>query len=126
MTWRQHYSVRLRSDGRLEKFQERFPIGSFLKFGAVGFSGAVVDLGVFWTLSNGLGLAEVTATILSVEAAVLNDFIWNDRWTFGDCSIQQPGLRSMVRRFLKFNALCLVGIVLQGTLVGWMSNVAKE
>lgn len=129
VTWRQYveylqHLVRLRSDGRLEKFQERFPIGRFLKFGVVGFSGVFVDLGVFWILSNGLGLAAVTATILSAEVAVLNNFIWNDRWTFGDRSIQQPGCRSMVRRFLKFNVLCLVGIVLQGTLVGLMSNVA--
>ena len=128
VTWRQYveylqHLVRLRSDGRLEKFQEQFPIGRFLKFGAVGFSGVFVDLGVFWMLSNGLGLAAVTATILSAEVAVLNNFIWNDRWTFGDRSIQQPGLRSMVRRFLKFNVLCLVGIVLQGTLVGLMSKV---
>ena len=129
VTWRQYveylqHLVRLRSDGRLEKFQERFPIGRFLKFGAVGFSGVFVDLGVFWILSNGFGLAPVTATILSAEVAVLNNFIWNDRWTFGDRSIQQPGRRSMLRRFLKFNVLCLVGIVLQGTLVGLMSNVA--
>ena len=129
VTWRQYveylqHLVRLRSDGRLEKFQEQFPIGRFLKFGAVGFSGVFVDLGVFWMLSNGLGLAAVTATILSAEVAVLNNFIWNDRWTVGDRSIQQPGRRSMVRRFLKFNVLCLVGIVLQGTLVGLMSKVA--
>jgi dolichol-phosphate mannosyltransferase len=129
VTWRQYveylqHLVRLRSDGRLEKFQERFPIGRFLKFGVVGFSGVFVDLGVFWILSNGFGLAAVTATILSAEVAVLNNFIWNDRWTFGDRSIQQPGIRSMVRRFLKFNVLCLLGIVLQGTLVGLMSNVA--
>ncbi len=129
VTWRQYveylqHLVRLRSDGRLEKFQERFPIGRFLKFGVVGFSGVFIDLGVFWILSNGFGLAAVTATILSAEVAVLNNFIWNDRWTFGDRSIQQPGRRSRVRRFLKFNVLCLVGIVLQGTLVGLMSNVA--
>ncbi len=129
VTWRQYveylqHLVRLRSDGRLERFQERFPVNRFLKFGAVGLSGVVVDVGVFWMLSNGLGVAAVTATIVSAEVAVWNNFIWNDRWTFGDRSIQQPGNRSRIRRFLKFNVLCLVGIVLQGTLVGLMSTVA--
>ena len=128
VTWRQYveylqHLIRLRSNGRLETLKERFPIGRFLKFGAVGFSGVFVDLGVFWLLSN-VGFAAVTATIASAEVAVLNNFIWNDRWTFGDRSIQQPGRRSRVKRFLKFNVLCLVGIVLQGTLVGLMSNVA--
>ena len=128
VTWRQYveylqHLIRLRSNGRLETLKERFPIGRFLKFGAVGFSGVFVDLGVFWLLSN-VGFAAVTATILSAEVAVLNNFIWNDRWTFSDRSIQQPGRRSLVKRFLKFNVLCLVGIVLQGTLVGLMSNVA--
>ncbi len=127
VTWRQYveylqHLIRLRSNGRLEILKERFPIGRFLKFGAVGFSGVFVDLGVFWLLSS-VGFAAVTATILSAEVAVLNNFIWNDRWTFGDRSIQQPGRRSRVKRFLKFNVLCLVGIVLQGTLVGLMSNV---
>ena len=128
VTWRQYveylqHLIRLRSNGRLETLKERFPIGRFLKFGAVGFSGVFVDLGGFWLLSN-VGFAAVTATILSAEVAVLNNFIWNDRWTFSDRSIQQPGRRSLVKRFLKFNVLCLVGIVLQGTLVGLMSNVA--
>lgn len=129
VTWRQYveylqHLVRLRSDGRLEKLKERFPVGRFLRFGTVGFSGVFVDMGVFWMLTTILGLAAVPATVLSAEVAVVNNFIWNDRWTFADRSVQQPGWRSCLKRFGKFNVLCLVGIVLQGTLVGLMSNVA--
>ncbi len=129
VTWRQYveylqHLVRLRSDGRLEKLKERFPVGRFLRFGTVGFSGVFVDMGVFWMLTMLLGLAPVAATVLSAEVAVVNNFIWNDRWTFADRSGQQPGWRSMLKRFGKFNVLCLVGIVLQGTLVGLMSNIA--
>jgi dolichol-phosphate mannosyltransferase len=127
VTWRQYveylqHLVRLRSDGRLEKLKERFPIGRFLRFGTVGFSGVFVDMGVFWMLTTILALAPVPATVLSAEVAVMNNFIWNDRWTFADRSLQQPGWRSMLKRFGKFNVLCLVGIVLQGTLVGVMSK----
>jgi dolichol-phosphate mannosyltransferase len=129
VTWRQYveylqHLVRLRSDGRLEKLKERFPIGRFLRFGTVGFSGVFVDMGVFWMLTTILALAPVPATVLSAEVAVVNNFIWNDRWTFADRSGQQPGWRSMLKRFGKFNVLCLVGIVLQGTLVGVMSKFA--
>jgi hypothetical protein len=41
--------------------------------------------------------------------AVLNNFIWNDRWAFGDHSIQQPGRRSMMRLIPE----------VQCTLFGW-------
>jgi dolichol-phosphate mannosyltransferase len=128
VTWRQYveylqHLVRLRSNGRLEQLQERFPVGRFLRFGAVGFSGVFVDVGVFWMLTTLLGLSAVPAAVLSAEVAVMNNFVWNDRWTFGDRSSQQPGRRAMIRRFLKFNVLCLVGIVFQGTLVGLMSRV---
>lgn len=131
VTWRQYveylqHLVRLRLDGRLEKLTERFPVGRFLRFGTVGFSGVFVDMAVFWlliTFLGPIGMTPVVATILSAEVAVVNNFIWNDRWTFKDQSQQQPGWRARVKRFGKFNVLCLVGIVLQGTLVGLMSRL---
>ena len=44
------------------------------------------------------------------EAALLNDFIWNDLWTFGAVSRHQRSLEQRIRRFLKFNLICSLGI----------------
>ncbi len=53
---------------------------------------------------------------------MLNNFLWNDRWTFGDISSQQSGWRRRLKRFLKFNAICLVGILLNVMLLNLLFN----
>jgi dolichol-phosphate mannosyltransferase len=50
--------------------------------------------------------------IIAAEVALANNFIWNDLWTFGKFSRRQNSRRQRLRRFLKFNLLCSVGIIL--------------
>ncbi|MEB3293801.1 MAG: glycosyltransferase [Synechococcales bacterium] len=128
VTWRQsveyiQHLVRLRSRGRLERLHQKFPIGRFLRFGVVGFSGLFVDMVMFALLFNTLRLDVILSTLLSAEVALINNFFWNDLWTFGDISRHQPGKRQWLKRLLKFNVVCGAGIVLQGTLVGLLSKV---
>ena len=100
----------------------RWPVARFLRFGVVGFSGVFVDLAVFYLLRQaGLGLTR--STILSAEVAIINNFLWNDLWTFGDISQRQPGKRQRFRRLLKFNMICLAGMVLQTLIVNLLFNV---
>ncbi|MCP2729921.1 glycosyltransferase [Limnofasciculus baicalensis] len=99
------------------------PIGRLLRFGVVGFSGVFVDMAVFYLLRIHLGLGLTRSTILSAEVAIFNNFLWNDLWTFGDIARRQPGKRQRFRRFLKFNTVCLAGIILQTLLVNLFFNV---
>lgn len=92
---------------------QRFPIGRFLRFGVVGFSGLFVDIGVFYLLRELIGLPLYLSTALSIEAAIVNNFLWNDAWTFADLAQQQKGWRARIRRFYKFNLVCLIGAFLQ-------------
>ena len=46
------------------------------------------------------------------EVAILNNFAWNDLWTFGHISIQQKRPGQRIKRFLKFNAICSAGLIL--------------
>jgi dolichol-phosphate mannosyltransferase len=85
----------------------------------VGFSGVFVDLGVFAILRKVLELGLTRSTILSAEVAIINNFLWNDLWTFGDISRRQPGKRQRLKRFIKFNVVCLMGIILQTLLVNF-------
>lgn len=99
------------------------PIGRLLRFGVVGFSGVFVDMAVFYFLRIHLDLGLTRSTMLSAEVAIVNNFLWNDLWTFGDIARRQPGNRQRFRRFLKFNTVCLAGIILQTLLVNLFFNV---
>lgn len=120
VTWKQYleyleHLLRLRLD--------LWPVGRFLRFGVVGFSGVFVDMGVFYVLRNLLHLALTRSAILSSEVAILSNFLWNDLWTFGDISQRQPGKKRMFKRFLKFNFVCLMGLILNVLIVNFLFNV---
>ena len=91
----------------------RFPIGRFLRFGVVGFSGLFVDIVVFYLLREVIGLPLLMSTVLSIEVAIVNNFLWNDAWTFADLAQKQKGWRSRLQRFGKFNLVCVAGAGLQ-------------
>ncbi|MEQ9367789.1 MAG: glycosyltransferase [Coleofasciculus chthonoplastes F3-SA18-01] len=99
------------------------PIGRFIRFGVVGFSGVFVDMGIFYLLREQAGLGLTRSAILSAEVAILNNFLWNDVWTFGDISRHQRGWRQRLERFLKFNLVCLAGLILNVLLVNLLFNV---
>ncbi|MDJ0687925.1 MAG: glycosyltransferase [Xenococcaceae cyanobacterium MO_188.B32] len=100
-----------------------WPIKRFIRFGIVGFSGVFVDLGIFYVLRTLLGLGLTRSAILSSEVAIINNFLWNDLWTFGDISSQQKGWRKRIKRLLKFNVVCLSGLILNVLLVNLLFNV---
>jgi dolichol-phosphate mannosyltransferase len=128
VTWRQYvdylrHLMRLRSRGRLARLREKFPIDRFLRFGVVGFSGLFVDYTIFFLLFSQVGLGLTTSNILSAETAIINNFIWNDAWTFADFSQQQLGWPARLKRFLKFNLICLAGLALNTLLVNIFFNI---
>jgi dolichol-phosphate mannosyltransferase len=131
VTWKQyveylHHLIRLRS-GRLSRIRQmgrRFPLHRLIKFGAVGLSGVLVDMTVFYLLSDPTTLAWglTRSKLLAAEVAIFNNFLWNDRWTFGDLSGPQRGWGKRCRRFVKFNLVCLVGLTLNILLLNLLFN----
>ncbi len=103
----------MRSQNSFVKKLYRLPIGRFLRFGVVGFSGLFVDFAVFYLLRDVIGLPLYWSTVLSIEAAIINNFLWNDAWTFADLAQKQKGWQARARRLGKFNAVCLIGALLQ-------------
>ncbi len=132
VTWKQyveylHHLLKLRiSRGRIGRLRQRinFPIGRFLRFGAVGLSGVFVDMAVLYLLHDPstLGWGLTRSKVIAAEAAIINNFIWNDAWTFSDMSSQQQGWRKRLKRLLKFNIVCLVGLVLNVLLLNFLYN----
>ncbi len=100
------------------------PIGRLIRFGAVGLTGVFVDMLVLYLLSDPstLGWGLTRSKIIAAELAILNNFFWNDIWTFGDISRRQPGKRQRLKRLLKFNIICLAGLVLNVLVLNLIYN----
>lgn len=127
VTWRQyvdyiHHLLRLRLGGRLSQMHQRFPVVRFLRFGLVGLTGVFVDMAVLYLLHTGLGLPLTRSKIVAAEVAIINNFIWNDAWTFADVSLQQQGWSARLKRLLKFNLICLAGVVLNVLVLNLVYN----
>jgi putative flippase GtrA len=69
----------------------------WLKFNAVGAAGIAVQLGVLVLLRSGLHMNYLWATAAAVEAAVIHNYFWHERFTWADRE------RSRWRNLLKFN-----------------------
>jgi dolichol-phosphate mannosyltransferase len=90
----------------------------------VGLSGVFVDMILLYLLSDPstLHLGLTRSKIIASEIAVINNFLWNDFWTFRDISIQQKGWQKRAKRFLKFNFICLFGMGLNLLILNLIYN----
>ena len=89
----------------------------FFRFGMVGLSGVLIDLGVFYCLHQFLNLELIPSSMLSTEIAIVNNFIWNDIWTFGDTLQKKTTNTERFQRFLKFNLICFLGLIINSLIV---------
>lgn len=93
----------------------------WLKFNLVGALGIGVQLGTLALLVRVLHLHYLWATALAVEAAVLHNFVWHERFTWkGTLAL---GAREVAGRLLRFHlgngAVSLAGnLVFMRLLVG--------
>jgi dolichol-phosphate mannosyltransferase len=101
------------------------PIGRFVRFGIVGLSGVIVDMGLLFLLSDPttLGWGLTRSKLIASEMAIINNFIWNDAWTFRDISSHQTKQMDRLRRFAKFQLICLAGLVLNTVLLNLQYNL---
>jgi putative flippase GtrA len=70
----------------------------WLKFNAVGAGGIVVQLVVLTVATSALKIDYLISTALAVEAAVIHNYFWHERFTWLDRPTE-----SSWARFLKFN-----------------------
>ena len=100
------------------------PLTRFLRFALVGFSGVIVDMGMLYFLSDpaSLGWGLTRSKIIAGELAIINNFLWNDAWTFRDLAGDQKGLGPKLQRFAKFNIICVLGLGLNVVLLNVMFN----
>ncbi len=132
VTWKQyseyiHHLLRLRlSTGKMGRFTQRFgfPFGRFIRFGIVGITGIFINMVVLYLLSDPrtLNLPLTRSEIVAGELAIINNFLWNDAWTFADVSMQQQEWPQRLKRFWKFNVICLAGLVINVVVLNLIYN----
>jgi len=80
----------------------------------------VIDMGLLYVFHTLWGFPLTRSAIFAAEFAILNNFFWNDRWTFGD--IAQKQRSQAFKRLLKFNLVCLMGLILKVLLLNILFN----
>jgi putative flippase GtrA len=96
---------------------------ALLRFYAVGAVGIGVQLAALAIFKSGLGLGYLPATALAVEAAILHNFFWHERWTWADRTRSLPAGRvgRLVRFHLTNGAVSILGnLALMEALAGRM------
>jgi dolichol-phosphate mannosyltransferase len=94
----------------------------WIRFNVVGVLGFALQAGALFVLTHTTHrISYLAATALAVELAVLNNFVWHQRWTWKD----RPSatIRETLRRLAKFNITTglvsiLGNLVFMGILVG--------
>jgi dolichol-phosphate mannosyltransferase len=82
----------------------------FIKFGTVGFAGFLVNF-IFLRVFRGLGFTETLSWFLSTEMAIINNFVFNNIWTFKEKEIS--GIKNIAYKFFQFNLTSVGALVIQ-------------
>ena len=90
-----------------------------IKFGMVGGSGYLINLGVFAFLSGNLGVHHLIAAIGAFCVAFGSNFFWNRHWTFGAAD-GHAGFQA-ARFFAVSVAALLINLAVLEALVGGTS-----
>jgi len=95
---------------------------TMVKFAAVGASGVAVNLGVLYLLTTAFGNGLIIFfNALAVELSILNNFVWNDRFTFNSSSSS-----GRIIRLVKYNLLSLVSFSVNEVIFSTLYSVGLQ
>lgn len=79
-----------------------------IRYGVVGVSGVGIDFVIYNLLIIFLGIHPAVAKVFSTEAGILNNFVWNNRWTFKE----RNTAFSTKKKLILFNIISLGGLII--------------
>ena len=94
--------------------------GSSLRFLLVGASGLVVNQVLFIAFTELIGVYYLVSALLATFASTTWNFLWADRWAYGDRRPAMPG----IRRYGTFLAINLALLALRGPILVGLTEVA--
>jgi len=92
------------------------------RFGLVGLSGILVNMGLLYALTEIAGLYYLVSAAIAIEVSIVNNFVWNDIWTFKSARDLRLGRR--IQRFLSFQAVSMGGLVINIAVLYLLASVA--
>jgi dolichol-phosphate mannosyltransferase len=92
-----------------------------IKFGLVGLSGIVVNMGVLWYLTEFVGIYYMVSSLFAIELAILNNFVWNEFWTFSGTI--QPRLSNRWHRLIAFHVVSVGGLIINMGILLFLTSV---
>jgi dolichol-phosphate mannosyltransferase len=95
-----------------------------LKYAVVGTTGAIVNFFALDWLVQNLRWRVPVAAVAGAGLAIVNNFVWNETFTFWETRKAEPGLRRLARRFLSFTLFSIAGIGLNVLLITFLVLVA--
>ncbi len=101
---------------RSERETERF-----IKYLLVGLSGVLVNMGLLVLLTEAIGLFYAISAVIAIETSIINNFTWNELWTFRDRRTAK--LASIFSRMFKFNFISLLGLGINMGILILMTEV---
>lgn len=101
----------------------------FLKFGLVGGFGFIVNIiggrifkNIFTPLIESTAVINFISNAIAAELAIINNFIWNNLWTFAQEKISQSN--QIVSKFVTFNISSLItGIAIPSTVILFLTTL---
>lgn len=90
------------------------PLYRWIAFNSVGVIGFILQMSMLFLLVNIAGLHYLLAAALAVEAAVLHNFLWHEKWTWADrtAASENGWFRRLVYFHLANGLVSIVGNVL--------------
>lgn len=79
---------------------------TFIRFAIVGGIGTVVNLGLLYLLVDIGGLRKLVGSPIATELSIVNNFLFNNYWTFG----KKKRKFSFWKRFFQFNLVSLLAL----------------
>ncbi|WP_292392083.1 glycosyltransferase [Methanoculleus sp. UBA303] len=93
-----------------------------VRFGLVGLSGILVNMGLLYALTEVAGLYYLISAAIAIELSIVNNFVWNDIWTFG--AADNLRLERKIQRFGSFQAVSMGGLVINMAILYLLADVA--
>jgi dolichol-phosphate mannosyltransferase len=88
-----------------------------LKFGVVGITGIFVNMGLLYYLKEYQGFPLLFASFIAIELSIINNFLWNEYWTFKNSS------HSFFSNLVKFNLVSVGGLIINMIILYLLTGI---
>jgi len=93
-----------------------------IKFGIVGASGVLVNMGLLYFLTEEIELYYILSAVIAVETSIISNFALNEIWTFVEKG--KEGIKNLFKRFFKFNGISIAGMGINVAILAALTEFA--